>query len=101
MTSLSCPMLTQALFSHGGTKLHCITLGADGMLYSGGDDALIRRWRPILSPAEDFLAALEPAHVRNGVSDSVEQIQQVGGWEERGSRGGTQLICCTGQVAWI
>lgn len=31
--------------AHTG-KIHCATLGADGLLHTGGDDGLIKRWDP-------------------------------------------------------
>lgn len=37
--------------AHEGQRVHCLTVGSDGVLYSGGDDMLIRRWEP---------ASLEP-----------------------------------------
>ncbi|KAL6761674.1 WD40-repeat-containing domain protein [Haematococcus lacustris] len=48
--------------AHLGASMHCITLGPDGLLYTGGDDKLVRRWHP-LSAAAEFLDLLEPKAV--------------------------------------
>lgn len=38
--------------AHDGGRLHAAVLGPDGLLYTGGDDALIRRWATsLLQPA--------------------------------------------------
>ncbi|CAL5222253.1 g4589 [Coccomyxa viridis] len=31
--------------AHEGGRINCATIGADGNLYTGGDDKLVRRWR--------------------------------------------------------
>jgi WD40 repeat protein len=44
--------------AHDGARIQCATIGSDGYLYTGGDDALVRRWDVVeLSPAS------EPLHV--------------------------------------
>lgn len=38
--------------AHGGERVHCLAVGPDGLLYSGGSDKLVRRWDPqLLVPA--------------------------------------------------
>ncbi|KAL4420306.1 hypothetical protein ABPG77_001396 [Micractinium sp. CCAP 211/92] len=38
--------------AHGGERVHCLATGPDGLLYTGGDDKLVRRWEPtLLQPA--------------------------------------------------
>lgn len=38
--------------AHGGERVHCLAVGPDGLLYTGGDDKLVRRWDPsLLMPA--------------------------------------------------
>ena len=34
--------------AHSGKCVHCLALGPDGALYTGGDDQLVRRWQPSL-----------------------------------------------------
>lgn len=45
----------QALQAHGGEKVRCMAMGGNGVLYTGGDDHLIRAWSPhTLEPLPDF-----------------------------------------------
>lgn len=46
---------SQALQAHGGEKVRCMAMGGNGVLYTGGDDHLIRAWSPhTLEPLPDF-----------------------------------------------
>jgi hypothetical protein len=61
-------MLAEVSAAHGGEKVHCLAMGRNGVLYSGGDDQLIRAWCPnTLAP----IAGFEPVRVRN-TRDEVE-----------------------------
>jgi hypothetical protein len=43
--------------AHNGGRIHCLAKGPDGLLYSGGDDNLVRRWdAALLSPVGEPLA---------------------------------------------
>lgn len=38
--------------AHEGQRIQCAVIGPDGVLYTGGDDCLVRRWDPkLLTPA--------------------------------------------------
>jgi WD40 repeat protein len=51
--------------AHGGGRIHCASLGPDGLLWTGGDDGLVRRWDPVdLSPVGEPLDAHGGASVR-------------------------------------
>lgn len=43
-------LLAEARRAHGGDKVFCAAVGANGVLFTGGDDKLIRAWDPLLSP---------------------------------------------------
>ena len=45
---------------HGGERVHCLVRGPDGLLYTGGDDNLVRRWEPSL-----LQEAAAPLHAHN------------------------------------
>ncbi|KAL6784820.1 hypothetical protein ACKKBF_B03360 [Auxenochlorella protothecoides x Auxenochlorella symbiontica] len=60
--------------AHCGQRINCMTAGPDGLLYSGGDDKLLRRWVPsLLMPAA---AALHCHHhsVRSIAAGSSELL---------------------------
>jgi pleiotropic regulator 1 len=42
----SLEIVVGAQAAHAGERVHCLALGPDGLLYSGGDDHLVRRWSP-------------------------------------------------------
>lgn len=37
--------------AHEGGKINCLAVGPDGVIYTGGDDKLIRRWQSGVTPA--------------------------------------------------
>lgn len=50
-------LVMKATAAHEGERLYCITLGPDGLLYTGGDDHMVRRWDPrVLQPVGGPLA---------------------------------------------
>ena len=45
----------QVTGAHGHEKVQCMAMGSNGVLYSGGDDRMIRAWIPsTLEPLPDF-----------------------------------------------
>lgn len=46
--------------AHDGARIQAMTIGPDGILYTGGDDQLVRRWEPAV--LEQFS---EPLHCHN------------------------------------
>ena len=46
--------------AHGGERVHCLALGPDGLLYTGGSDKQVRRWDPQL-----MLPAAQPLLCHN------------------------------------
>lgn len=51
--------------AHGGARIHAAAVGPDGLLYTGGDDGLVRRWDPVdLSPLGSPLDGHSGAAVR-------------------------------------
>lgn len=48
--------------AHDGARVHCLTIGADKHVYTGGDDKLIRRWRAGVSGAGLLAPAAEPLY---------------------------------------
>ena len=49
--------LFQVPAAHGGDKVQCLAVGGNGVLYSGGDDRMIRAWLPgSLRPLPGFEA---------------------------------------------
>lgn len=50
--------------THEGSarRIHCITVGSDGHIYTGGDDKLIRRWRAGVSGAGLLAPAAPPLY---------------------------------------
>jgi len=48
-------LVAQAPRAHDGHKVQCLAVAGNGVLYSGGDDQLIRAWLPMtLEPAPGF-----------------------------------------------
>jgi hypothetical protein len=51
--------------AHDGARIQCAAVGADGLLYTGGDDGMVRRWDPFqLEPLGAPLDAHGGASVR-------------------------------------
>lgn len=46
--------------AHQGERVHCMVVGPDGLLYTGGGDKLVRRWWP-----EVLLEAASPLYCHN------------------------------------
>lgn len=46
--------------AHDGERIYCLVVGPDGLLYTGGDDKLVRRWWP-----EVLLEAATPLFCHN------------------------------------
>ena len=45
----------QVTSAHDGEKVQCMAVGGNGVLYSGGDDRMIRAWVPgTLEPLSGF-----------------------------------------------
>jgi len=62
--------VAQVKAAHDNKKIHAIAFGPDDILYTGGDDKLIRRWKPLTShPA--FFADSQPAAPPSPVSPST------------------------------
>jgi len=50
-------LILKAGAAHGGERIHCMAVGPDGVLYTGGDDHLVRRWNlQLLAPVGEPLA---------------------------------------------
>ncbi|KAF5836356.1 WD40-repeat-containing domain protein [Dunaliella salina] len=41
--------VAQVKAAHDGKKIHAVAFGPDDILYTGGDDKLVRRWKPLTS----------------------------------------------------
>lgn len=50
--ALTLELVSDVKNAHDGERLYCLTVGPDGVLYTGGNDKLVRRWSPgVLEPA--------------------------------------------------
>lgn len=56
----SLELVTQVRAAHGGGKVHALVVGPDGLIYTGGGDKLIRRWRAGVSSAGLLAEAAPP-----------------------------------------
>ncbi|KAG2489448.1 hypothetical protein HYH03_012084 [Edaphochlamys debaryana] len=43
-------LLAEARGAHQGDKVHCLAVGPNGVLFTGGDDKFVRAWDPALRP---------------------------------------------------
>lgn len=62
-------LVLQAKAGHDGKRIHCLALGPNGTLYTGGEDQLIRQWQP---------AVLEEKGVPVGGHDSPVRVLAAG-----------------------
>ena len=64
-------LIFQVVGAHGGEKVQCMAMGGNGVLYTGGDDKMIRAWLPsTLEPLPGF----EPLEVGPSVRQRGEII---------------------------
>ncbi|KAK9787497.1 hypothetical protein WJX73_006692 [Symbiochloris irregularis] len=98
--------LVQAVSNaHDGTRIHCLTIGIDGFLYTGGEDKLVRRWRlgTLEPPAEGDALYCHNYPVRalasgaNGTLVSGDSMGELAIWAtreaQRPPKSAAQTIC--------
>lgn len=62
MWDASLELVTSVPNAHDGGKVNCLTIGPDGVIYTGGDDKLVRRWRAGVSPKGLLAEAAPPLY---------------------------------------
>lgn len=65
MWDASLELVTSVPDAHDGGKVNCLAIGPDGVIYTGGDDKLVRRWRAGISPKGLLAEAAPPLYCHN------------------------------------
>lgn len=55
-------LVTSVRDAHGGKKVNCLAIGPDGVVYTGGDDKLVRRWQSGVCPQGLMAEAAPPLY---------------------------------------